>query len=142
MISTTFLQFSFVYIHRSHKMFSIEVKSKYFHCKFFNNNTENPGIACESSGIAMWNCMRMTTCKITFFFSCLKLTSWSKIFTDHVLFLFLNRSSSSYEVHHVCHGASSANLFTCRICNHNLCNHRIRISCWKISLCVQQKYVG
>jgi len=61
------------------------------------------------------------------------------ILTDHVLFLFLKRSSSSYEVHHVRHGASSANLFARRICNHNLRNHRIRISCWKISLCVQPK---
>ena len=58
--------------------------------------------------------------------------------SDRSYVVFLRRSSSSYEVHHVCHGATSANLFTRRICNYNLCNHRIRISEWAIPLRVPQ----
>ena len=59
--------------------------------------------------------------------------------TYKCLSVSLCRPSSSYEVNHVCHGATSADLFTCRICNYNLCNHRIRISGWKIPLGMSQE---
>jgi len=54
------------------------------------------------------------------------------------LLVSFRRSSSSYEVHYVCHGATLADLFTRRICCYNLCNHRIRISEWQIPLCLSQ----
>lgn len=65
---------------------------------------------------------------------------WLCSLITRVLCVFLGRPSSSNEVHHVCHGATSANLFTRRICNYNLCNHRIRISEWKIPLCLSHEW--
>ena len=54
------------------------------------------------------------------------------------LLVFFRRSSSSYEVHYVCHGATLADFITRRICYYNLCNHRIRISEWQIPYCLSQ----